>query len=100
MGGGGGGGTSDNVILLTLHTVQNVHTCNIIQLFEGEYSHEFRGFRATRQSFLHEIWACHTHLCWDLAFCKSFDHEMVTLTNPQKFSPSKVSRYTVRCSIL
>ena len=24
--------------------------------------HEFHGFRTTRERFLHEIWACHTHL--------------------------------------
>ena len=28
----------------------------------AENFYEFRGFRATRESFLHEIWACHTHL--------------------------------------
>ena len=34
-------------------------------------------------------------LCQVLAFCESSLSEMVTLTDPQNFSPSKVYRYTV-----
>ena len=30
--------------------------------FEGGNFHKFRGFRATHESFLHEIWACRIHL--------------------------------------
>ena len=50
--------------------------------FEEENFHEFRGFVAIRESFLREI--------WDVAFFGT-----AQASNLQKFSPSKVSRYTV-----
>ena len=40
------------------------------------------------------------HVCQVLAFRESFLREMVILTNPQKFSPSTVSHYTVFQAIL
>ena len=67
----------------------------IVETFEGKNIHKFCGFRATCKSFLHEIWVCCTHLCYVITFHESFLHEMVTFTNLQKFSPSKVSHYNM-----
>ena len=64
-------------------------------MFEGENIHEFRNFRAIRENFLHEIWACHTYLWLVLAFRKVFSMKWSLLIDRWKFSPSKVSHYTV-----
>ena len=47
--------TYNNINIGETHTVQQ-------KTFEGENFHDFHGFRATHESFLQEIWACHTHL--------------------------------------
>ena len=49
-----------------------IHTYWKQKTFEGENIHEFRGFRATRESFLLEI--CHTHI-------------MLSFSIPWKLSP-------------
>ena len=41
------------------------------------------------------MWVCHTHLWYVVALHESFLCKMVPLTDPWKFSPSKVSHYTV-----
>ena len=48
-------------------------------------------FRATCENFLHEIWACHTHLRYLLVFSAKWS----LLTDLCKFSLLKVSRYMV-----
>ena len=41
---------------------RSVPLYHIVETFRGENVNKFRGFRATRESFLHKIWVCHTHL--------------------------------------
>ena len=65
--------------------------------FEGENFREFRGFVAIRESFLREIWGC--VVLWrgtSEQSAKVFSTKIVFFTNSRKFSPSKVSRCTVR----
>ena len=47
-----------NSAFLDLNEVYTVQR----KTFEGENFHEFRGFKATHESFLHEIWVCHTYM--------------------------------------
>ena len=64
--------------------------------FEGENFREFHIFVAIRESFLREIWGVASFGAAK-AIRKSFLCKNRIFTNLQKFSPSKVSRYTV-CS--
>jgi len=57
---------------------------------------EFRGFVAICQSFLREIWR--RGVLWhgtSEQSAKVFSAKIIFFTNSQKFSPSKVSGYTV-----
>ena len=58
------------------------------ETFEGENFRKFQGFVAVCKRFLHEIWGCGI-------FCESFLYENLFSTNSRKFSPTKVSCYTV-----
>ena len=62
----------------------------------GENFREFCGFVAIRESFLCEIWG--RGVLWHSTseqYAKVFSVKIVFFTNSWKFSPSKVSRYTV-----
>ena len=63
-----------------------------------ENIYDFRGFGATRESFLHKNWVCRTYL-YDrlliLALCENLLREMVTSYWSVKVFPSEVSRYMI-----
>ena len=59
------------------------------KLFKGENFHEFRGFVVVRESFLRPL------VRQKRAIRKIFIRKNHIFTNSRKFSPSKVSRYTV-----
>ena len=64
--------------------------------FEGENSCEFCSFMAIYESFLHKVWG--HGILWNgksKQSAKVFSVKIVLFTNSQKFSPLKVSRYTV-----
>ena len=66
------------------------------ETFEGENFHEFRDFSAIRESFLHEILGMPHPLSHQfLHSAKVFSAKCSFPTDPRKFSPSKISRYTV-----
>ena len=58
------------------------------ETFEGENFREFQGFVAICGRFLHKIWGRGI-------FCESFLFKNLFSTNSRKFSPTKVSCYTV-----
>ena len=66
------------------------------ETFEGENFRGFRGLRAIHESFLCEIWGCATttYDCFKQSV-KVFSAKFSLPTDPRKFSPSKVFRYTV-----
>ena len=64
-------------------------------MFEGENIYEFRNFNAICKNFLHEIWACCTHLWLVLAFRKVFSMKWSLLIDLWKLFPSKVPHYMV-----
>ena len=55
-----------------------------LKTFEEENIHEFCSFRPTYESFLLQIWACHTHPCQVFASHESFLHKMAILTQSTK----------------
>ena len=66
------------------------------ETFEGENFHKFRDFTATHESFLHEILGMpHPSMRISLHSTKVFSAKCSLPTDPRRFSPSKVSRYTV-----
>ena len=67
--------------------------------FQGRKLSRILWFVAIHKSFLHEIWGHGIH--WrgkSEQSAKVFSAKIVFFTNSQKFSPSKVSRYTLRCA--
>ena len=76
--------------LSVLHTIQR-------ETFEGENFCEFRSFVTIRESLLHEIWG--RGILWCAARVsnprKFSPQKSYFFTNLRKFSPLKVSRYTV-----
>ena len=65
-----------------------------METFKRENFHEFRGFMAIRESFLREIWGMAS---FGTAKANNPQKFSPQISNSQKFSPSKVSRYTVGC---
>ena len=76
-------------------TEVNLHTTQW-ETFEGENFHNFCGFVAIHESFLYEIWG--RGVLWrgkTEQSTKVFLAKVVYFTNLRKFTPLKVSRYTV-----
>ena len=65
--------------------------------FRGRKLHEFHGFVAIHESFLHEIWGGRGILRHGKSeqFAKVFSAKIVFFHQFAEVSPSKVSRYTV-----
>ena len=66
------------------------------ETFEGENLCEFRSFVAVCESFLRKIWGHGVLWCGtNEQSAKIFSAKIIFFTNSQKFSPLKVSHYTV-----